>query len=126
MRLWHQLLIPHIDRQRLLGQHRECCALRGNGWLKKHATINYIFNYDLEHLFAYHTLVMNEMSKRGYQVNDDWRNPLYRGKKCKPLTKFNHPTDIDKLNNVIYLEHNNTYLQECLNNLQQKGANLYE
>ena len=33
MRLWHQSLIPHLPRQQLLGQHRECCALRGAGWL---------------------------------------------------------------------------------------------
>ena len=31
MRLWHQALIPYLPRQQLLGQHRECCALRGKG-----------------------------------------------------------------------------------------------
>ena len=29
MRLWHQALISKLPRQQLLGQHRECCALRG-------------------------------------------------------------------------------------------------
>ena len=29
MRLWHQALISKTTRQQLLGQHRECCALRG-------------------------------------------------------------------------------------------------
>ena len=29
MRLWHQALIPKLPRPQLLGQHRECCALRG-------------------------------------------------------------------------------------------------
>ena len=28
MRLWHQDLIPKLPRPQLLGQHRECCALR--------------------------------------------------------------------------------------------------
>lgn len=37
MRLWHEELISKLPRQQLLGQHRECCALRGNGWGKKHA-----------------------------------------------------------------------------------------
>ena len=46
MRLWHQSLIKHLPRQQLLGQHRECCALRGNGWNKKHSTIDYIFRYN--------------------------------------------------------------------------------
>lgn len=32
MRLWHEVLIPKLPRQQLLGQHRECCALRGKGW----------------------------------------------------------------------------------------------
>jgi uncharacterized protein (TIGR02328 family) len=31
MRLWHYKLIPYLPRQQLLGQHRECCALRGKG-----------------------------------------------------------------------------------------------
>ena len=34
MRLWHEDLIRKLPRQQLLGQHRECCALRGNGWAK--------------------------------------------------------------------------------------------
>lgn len=40
MRLWHQSLIPKLPRQQLLGQHRECCALRGLGWGKKHKELN--------------------------------------------------------------------------------------
>lgn len=31
MRLWHEAMITHLPRQQLLGQHRECAALRGNG-----------------------------------------------------------------------------------------------
>lgn len=42
MRLWHQELISKLPRQQLLGQHRECCALRGKGWQRKHATVNYV------------------------------------------------------------------------------------
>lgn len=34
MRLWHEKLISKLPRQQLLGQHRECCALRGK-WLGK-------------------------------------------------------------------------------------------
>ena len=39
MRLWHEALISQLPRPQLLGQHRECCALRGNGWGRKHATV---------------------------------------------------------------------------------------
>ena len=41
MRLWHQDMINKLPRQQLLGQHRECCALRGNGWGRQHATVNW-------------------------------------------------------------------------------------
>lgn len=34
VRLWHEDLISRLPRQQLLGQHRECCALRGKGWEK--------------------------------------------------------------------------------------------
>ena len=55
MRLWHQDLIPYLPRQQLLGQHRECCALRGMGWGKKHKIVDYVFTYDPMCLYAYHT-----------------------------------------------------------------------
>ena len=31
MRLWHEQLIPILPKNQLLGQHRECCAIRGDG-----------------------------------------------------------------------------------------------
>ncbi|MEG2409297.1 pyrimidine dimer DNA glycosylase/endonuclease V, partial [Lactococcus sp.] len=54
MRLWHESLIKKLPRQQLLGQHRECCALRGKGWGKPHSTVNYVFNYSPYKLFQYH------------------------------------------------------------------------
>ena len=38
MRLWHKDMISKLPRMQLLGQHRECTALRGKGWGKKHST----------------------------------------------------------------------------------------
>lgn len=32
MRLWPLAILDQLPRQQLLGQHRECCALRGKGW----------------------------------------------------------------------------------------------
>lgn len=55
MRLWHQDLIAKLPRQQLLGQHRECCALRGKGWQRKHATVNYVLN-------IHRTACLNTMS----------------------------------------------------------------
>lgn len=120
MRLWHEDLISNLPRQQLLGQHRECCALRGNGWGRPHATVNYVFDHSPYKLFQYHTLVMDEMTGRGYNVDANWRDPLYRGKSCEPYQELSevprtHP---------IYPEHNDAYKQECLDNLAEKGIRL--
>lgn len=123
MRLWHEALIPLLPRQQLLGQHRECCALRGNGWGKSHSTVNYVFAYTPERLFLYHAMVMADMKKRGYSVDELWEKPCYRGKKCEPYTatEFNEFTQSD---GPIYPEHNQAYLIECLDNLLAKGIEI--
>lgn len=120
MRLWHQQLIPYLPRQQLLGQHRECAALRGKGWGKKHATVNYVFEYSPSRLFAYHKLIMQEMKNRGYLPSPEWENPLYRGKITPPYKTI----EKHSLPELIYPEHDDTYLQECLINLKEKGINL--
>lgn len=117
MRLWHEKLIEKLPRQQLLGQHRECAALRGNGWGKPHATVNYVFDYDPYKLFQYHVLIMDEMKRRGYTPDIAWYNPHHRGKSCAPYeTVVEIPTT-----HPIYSEHDATYLQECLDNLASKG-----
>ena len=127
MRLWHQKLIPFLDNKRLLGQHRECCALRGKGWKKKHSVVDYVFTYDLAHLYAYHICVINELIKRGYHIDSNWYLRIYRGKNlpCIALSEvgtFNAFTDDN--NSYIYKEHGDKYLKECLLNLWSKGAEL--
>lgn len=34
MRLWHEHMLPRLPRQQLLGQHRECAALRSSYWVE--------------------------------------------------------------------------------------------
>ena len=105
MRLWHYKLIPNLSKQRLLGQHRECCALRGKGWGKPHATVNYVFTHDYSMLFRYHYLVMNEMINRGYKVNPLWYSPRYRGQLLGlDTSEF---TEVKSLE--MYPEHNDDY-----------------
>lgn len=131
MRLWHQSLIPCLDDKRLLGQHRECCALRGKGWQRKHSTVNYVFKHDPATLVAYHLLVMKEMSDRGYTPDPEWYSPSYRG------TDLGHQHDWcdckiiadaldDRVNKrplkIYYPEHDDAYLIECLKNLESKGV----
>lgn len=84
MRLWHYSLIRFLPREQLLGQHRECCALRGNGWGRRHSTVDYVFSYSPILLFIYHTMIMSEMMLRGYKVDSRWKSWNYRGNSCKP------------------------------------------
>ena len=101
MRLWHQTLIPLLPRAQLLGQHRECAALRGAGWGRPHATVNYVFTHSPYKLYLYHALIMEEMKKRGY-----------------------HSHAAETATSPIYAEHDDAYLDECLENLRSKGIML--
>lgn len=127
MRLWHEALIPLLPRQQLLGQHRECAALRGNGWGRKHATVDYVFTHIPERLVAYHYRVMDEMERRGYKPDKAWRNIDYRGKEIgvEPgwcdRDFFNKQYERD---GNIYEEHDDVYLNECLENLRRKGIEI--
>lgn len=127
MRLWHEALIPYLPRQQLLGQHRECCALRGKGWGKKHATVNYVFDHPYEWLVAYHIKIMQEMQNRGYHVDNQWYIWTYRGKLIGHMqynSKINCGIDKYFSQAKIYPEHNDSYLQECLLNLHNKGIDI--
>jgi uncharacterized protein (TIGR02328 family) len=128
MRLWHQKIIPYLPRQQLLGQHRECCALRGKGWTKKHATVQYALDDKLEKLVAYHWLVIDEMESRGYSVDNSWKYPDYRGKLLEFCPSFNFDLFevYRKFNNqtMIYDYHDDRYLNECLDNLRGKGIEI--
>ena len=129
MRLWHFKLISYLDRQRLLGQHRECCALRGNGWGKKHATVDYVFKYNPARLVAYHWLVMDEMKRRGYNPDAKWEVPNWRGSTLEFDKMFVLDDDLveeyyyyGQKGETIYPEHNDAYLKECIDNLRDKGV----
>lgn len=110
MRLWHEKIIPLLPRNQLLGQHRECCALRGNGWGKKHKTVDYVFLYSPYYLFVYHSLVMDEMVKRGFKVSIEWKDKNYRGKKAESYNNLE-----EKITDTpIYKEHNYLYILKYL------------
>lgn len=120
MRLWHEKIIHLLPKNQLLGQHRECCALRGNGWKKKHKTVDYVFSYSPYLLFRYHLLVMDEMEKRGYNVSGEWKDKNYRGKIAEKYMNLEE----EVIEDPIYKEHNNKYLDECIENLRNKGIQL--
>ena len=131
MRLWHQSLIKCLPRQQLLGQHRECCALRGKGWGRNHSVVNYVFEHDPARLVAYHRLVMDEMKARGYNPNEIWYKPNYRGTTLDFVENWAGEADVFGLHcsakeydYIIYSEHNDEYLQECIENLKGKGIEI--
>ena len=124
MRLWHQLLLHHLDDKRLLGQHRECCALRGKGWGRTHSTVDYVFNYDIAHLYGYHCLVMREMLSRDFNPDSYWFNRRWRGNCLRYSSIEEIGSYVQYQDELIYKEHDNAYLRECLLNLKSKGAEL--
>lgn len=137
MRLWHEVLLPLLPRQQLLGQHRECCALRGRGWGKPHSTVNYVFKHPFMLLVQYHYKVMQEMLNRGYHPDSAWFDSTYRGKNCEPYVypkievhttseyqSFVHPCGERITHKFVYPEHNDQYIKECLDNLERKGIHI--
>lgn len=125
MRLWPLAILNQLPRQQLLGQHRECCALRGKGWGRKHSTVDYVFEYPHWWLYVYHYEVMREMIYRGYSVDINWLNELYRGRSLG----IDESLRTESIRNIrldsIYPEHNETYLNECIANLARKGVEIH-
>ena len=129
IRIWHESLLPKLPRQQLLGQHRECCALRGAGWGRKHSVVNYVFEHLPERLIAYHWHIMDEMEHRGYHPDRIWDNPNYRGKTIGIQEGWADEDIVDMWHNLpkgslIYKEHNDEYLKECIENLKAKGIDI--
>jgi len=129
MRLWHEKLISVLPRAQLLGQHRECCALRGLGWGRKHSTVDYVFKYSPMCLGYYHIKVLSEMKKRGYNIEGKWWYPFYRGKRCEEWRYSQLIVDtwmFPRIDNglPIYPEHNDRYLENCIENLKGKGIEI--
>ena len=122
LRLWHQNLIKYLPKEQLLGQHRELCALRGKGFGRKHKTVDYVFKHPYYYLYQFHLIVIKEMERRNYKVNNLWKNKNYRGKNIGyDFTDFTKKTFYHK---KIYKEHNKKYLKECIENLNKKKKRL--
>lgn len=66
--------------------------------------------------------------KRGYHVEENRDKPSYRGKQIGldiniaiTSAEMFHEVFIIQAGNMIYPEHDDAYLQECLQNLEKKG-----
>lgn len=133
MRLWPLSILSQLPRQQLLGQHRECCALRGKGWGRKHATVDYVFRHPYWWLCLYHYEIMREMRRRGYKHAEDWWCYRYRGKQIgldySPFTSVGYEMPVGKSSGrfgskPIYPEHDEQYLRDCIANLARKGVKI--
>ena len=123
MRLWPLALLNQLPRQQLLGQHRECCALRGLGWGKKHAKVDYVFKHPYDYLWKYHRIIMEAMNRRGFRVSPKWLDFSWRGEKLGyDYSDFTKETSQNQWK--AYPEHNSSYLQECIDNLSSKGVSI--
>lgn len=130
MRLWHYKLIPylpdlktskHKKLNQLGGQHRECCMMRGKGWGRNHPIVNYVWKYSYFTLAAYHLCkVIRELEKRGFNINPNWKDTLYRGKELE-IGKLGRFPLGDHIDYGEYPEHDDKYLDDCINNLAKKG-----
>lgn len=127
MRLWHQAMLPYLSQQHRLGQHRECCALRGLGWGRKHATVDYVFRHPPEWLFVYHIVLLGYLSRM--ECYGEWFNVKYRGKRApawpvEVLSILEDTWGRVSAGEMVYPEHDEAYYQECLLNLAGKGFDI--
>lgn len=114
MRIWHKDLIDVLPRKQLLSQWRElkCMVVNiNNNGTPNHVLVNKIMDYDFDHLCSYATLIFNEMNKRGYKVNINVLNDIYKIKQEFQNIKYE---------NIFCKWHNTRYLKQCLFNLQEK------
>ena len=114
MRLWHTSLIDVLPREQLVAQWREVSAIVGaiqkNG-TPNHILVNFVLNYDYDHLISYAYYIRQEMTKRGYRtMNSVWDKII----SLKPDYTI---LPLDKIyNNKM----NNDYLTICYYNLYEK------
>ena len=74
---------------------------------------------------------MDEMERRGYHPDSTWRDPNYRGTTLGTQPGWANPEGVKNYlastlisGEPIYFEHNDEYLQECLDNLKEKGIEI--
>lgn len=120
MRLWHQALIPYLPDKQLGGQWCEIRMILGSiakHGKVNHSTVNYVNNHRLDYLYAYGLLVANECIKRGRYCNPKF---VEQYSSCSLISEISLKTGIS-----IYPEHNDEYLEECLENLYVKGIIIF-
>ena len=63
---------------------------------------------------------MKEMEKRGYNVSLEWKDKNYRGRTAEKYDNLKE----EIVDSPIYKEHDIEYLDDCIENLRNKGIDL--
>ena len=70
------------------------------------------------------------MKRRGYHPDETWYNACWRGKNLGEQFDWVNEKAIGSYliratnNGIIYHEHDDKYLQECIDNLKEKGIEI--
>ena len=69
---------------------------------------------------------MHEIGRRSkdFNIDGNWYGRTYRGKNLPESSLTETGIFVDNGTKLIYAEHNDKYLKECLLNLKSKGAEL--
>lgn len=114
MRLWHTDLISVLPREQLVAQWREISAIVGaiqkNG-TPNHILVNFVLNYNYDHLISYAYYVRQEMTKRGYRTMENVWNKIVS-------LKLNYK--LLPLEEVYKEKMNEQYFTICYYNLKEK------
>ena len=114
MRLWHKDLITVLPREQLIAQWREISACVGSIQKKgtpNHILVNFIMDYDFDHLISYAYYVREEITRHSYRtMNSVWEKII----SLKP--NYN----ILPLEAVYPEKMNAVYLNICYYNLYEK------
>lgn len=114
MRLWHVNLIKVLPREQLVAQWREISACVGSIQKKgtpNHILVNFIIDYDFDHLISYAYYVREEMTRRGYRtMNSVWEK----------IVSLKPDYTILPLKEVYARKMDTLYLNICYYNLYEK------
>ena len=127
MRCWHKDLISVLPRQQLLGQWSECCAIAANiakYGTPNHILVNRVLDYPVDHFIIYADNVTAEMERRGYKIGFKAVG-AFNANVYKARHKFNYHNIMEIVEgfkgDLFYGWHNDTYLRQCLYNLEEKA-----
>ena len=74
---------------------------------------------------------MEEMERRGYHPDPIWYQVNWRGTRLGEEKGWGNEIEVNEIkcfcrdgSAMIYLEHNNSYLEECIENLRGKGVEI--